>query len=107
MVQTLVSFDLIARGISKATLPVVASNWWRVDDRPIMSTGNGVYGPGHGSFTTDRNGVPYVVYHANNDATSGWNGRTIRAEPFKWNGDSSPWLPTPPSPPGVQLQLPA
>ena len=48
--------------------PVVPSNWWRLDDRPVMSSSSAAFGPGHASFPYDRNGVPYVVYHADADA---------------------------------------
>lgn len=61
------------------------------------------FGPGHASFTYDRKGVPYVVYHAKPDASTGWGGRTIRTEPFKWNSDSSPWFPRPA---GLTTQFP-
>ncbi|KAH7107358.1 glycoside hydrolase family 43 protein [Auriculariales sp. MPI-PUGE-AT-0066] len=100
-------YCLALMGIDGSADPLNPSSWWRVDDRPIMSTANGVYGPGHASFVKDRAGKDYIVYHADATATGGWDGRTIRVEPFKWNADSSPWLPSPPSPFGVTFDLPA
>ncbi len=74
---------------------MVPSNWWRLDDRPVMWKSDAAYGPGHASFPFDRNGNPYVVFHANVQSGSGWGGRTIRAQPFGWNQDSSPAFPRP------------
>ena len=75
---------------------MVPGNWWRLDDRPVMWSQEGVaWAPGHASFPYDRNGVPYVVYHANAERNSGWGGRTIRAQPYGWNPDSSPAFPRP------------
>lgn len=85
---------------------VVRSNWWTLDDRPVMKSSATAYGPGHASFPYDRNGVPYVVYHADADPNAGWNGRTIRTQSFGWNADSSPAFPAPAGF-GDALSLPA
>ena len=77
------------------TLVVVRSNWWVLDDRPVMSSSDVAFGPGHASFPYDRNDVPYVVYHADATADGGWAGRTIRTQSFGWNADSSPAFPSP------------
>ena len=39
---------------------------WRKSPRPVMVTEekNGLYGPGHNSFTTDRSGKDILVFHA-------------------------------------------
>jgi hypothetical protein len=42
-------------------VPVVAKNWWRYDDRAVLSKSNAAFGPGHASFLKDRSGTPYVV----------------------------------------------
>ena len=60
-----------------------------------MSSSDVAFGPGHASFPYDRNGVPYVVYHADADANAGWGGRTIRTQSFGWNADNSPAFPSP------------
>jgi GH43 family beta-xylosidase len=74
---------------------VVASNWWTLDSRPVMWSSSDAFGPGHASFPSGCNGVPYVVYHADAQSGAGWNGRTIRTQPFGWNPDSSPAFPSP------------
>jgi GH43 family beta-xylosidase len=74
---------------------VVPSNWWRLDDRPVMWKSDVAFGPGHASFPFDRNGVPYVVYHADATSGAGWGGRTIRTQSYGWNADSSPAFPRP------------
>jgi hypothetical protein len=42
-------------------VPVVAKNWWRYDDRAVLSKSSAAFGPGHASFLKDRSGTPYVV----------------------------------------------
>ena len=39
---------------------------WRKSPRPVMVTEekNGLYGPGHNSFTADRSGKDILVFHA-------------------------------------------
>ena len=76
-------------------ISVVRSNWWVLDDRPVMWSSNVAFGPGHASFPYDRNGVPYVVYHADADPNGGWDGRTIRTQSYGWNPDGSPAFPSP------------
>ena len=63
---------------------------WSKSSKPVFQSGNGVYGPGHASFTTSRDGTEdWIVYHAyaNNDekTISNWQ-RTIRIKKFTWNG---------------------
>ena len=60
-----------------------------------MWSSNVAFGPGHASFPYDRNGVPYVVYHADADPNGGWDGRTIRTQSYGWNPDGSPAFPSP------------
>lgn len=57
-----------------------------------------VFGPGHCSFTTvteDGREVDYVVYHANLTSGSGWNGRSVWAQPFAWDENDFPVFGTP------------
>ena len=82
-------------GIDNGADPLVRSNWWTLDDRPVMWSSDVAFGPGHASYPQDRNGVHWVVYHADADPNAGWDGRTIRAQPMQFNADSSPWLPVP------------
>ncbi|KAH9939373.1 Arabinanase/levansucrase/invertase [Epithele typhae] len=82
-------------GIDGGADPLVPSNWWRKDDGPVFWASDAAFGPGHASFTTDRDGVPYIVYHAMEDQNGGSNNRSIRAQTFGFNPDSSPAFPSP------------
>lgn len=53
---------------------------WKKSDGPVLSKTQGIYGPGHCSVTVDTEGVPVLVYHANNESGTGWSGRTIRVQ---------------------------
>ncbi|KAH7103755.1 Arabinanase/levansucrase/invertase [Auriculariales sp. MPI-PUGE-AT-0066] len=90
-------YCLALMGIDNGADPMNASNWWRLDDRPVMwkNPDGGVWAPGHASFTTARDGNPYVVYHAIAAKGAGWDGRSARAEAFGWNLDGSPAFPRP------------
>jgi GH43 family beta-xylosidase len=96
-------FPLHAEAVGFA---VVLSNWWVKDDVPVFKRSTTAFGPGHASFTTDRNGVPYIIYHATATADGGWAGRTIRAQTFGWNTDGTPAFPSPGGL-GIALPLPA
>lgn len=94
------------RLIKNPRASVVRSNWWVLDDRPVFWKSDVAFGPGHASFPYDRNGVPYIVYHAMADPNAGWDGRTIRTQTYGWNPDNSPAFPSP-SALGVEFPLPA
>ncbi len=62
---------------------------WKKSDKPVFSKAETAYGPGHCSFIKSADGKEdFIVYHANEVSGSGWNGRTVRAQPFKWQGDT-------------------
>ena len=66
-----------------------AKNWIKLP-KPVFEKVDGIYGPGHCSFTTvTENGeeVDYVVYHANLESGTGWYGRSVFIKPFTWEGD--------------------
>ena len=72
--------------------PTLASSWTKIG--PVLSSANGVYGPGHCTFTTSDSGTrDWIVYHANvqSIASGGtvWN-RNVRAQPYSWNPDGTP-----------------
>ena len=54
---------------------------------PVVSKGNGVFGPGHVSIIPDQSGKLWMVYHQQKDKTRGWN-RLICIDPiwFDENG---------------------
>lgn len=61
---------------------------WRKAARPLFTKAETAYGPGHCSFTTSPDGTEdWIVYHANEISGSGWDGRSIRAQKFTWDGD--------------------
>ena len=49
---------------------------WKKQSTPILSKKEGMYGPGHCSFTC-ANGETYCVFHANLESGSGWYGRHV------------------------------
>ena len=56
-------YCLAMMGIDGGADPMVPSNWWRLDDRPVFWSSDVTFGVGHASFPFDRNGTPYIVYH--------------------------------------------
>ena len=72
---------------------------WKKSPAAILEKTETIFGPGHCSFTTVTEGdteVDYVVYHANRVAGSGWSGREVFIQPFRWDEDGYPVL-TPPT----------
>lgn len=59
---------------------------WTKNPRPIFSKAEGAYGPGHCSFTEAHDGQLWIVYHANTEKGTGWEGRTCRTQPVFWDG---------------------
>lgn len=88
-------YCLAFMGIDGGADPMNGANWWRLDDRPVFWKSDVAFGPGHASFTYDRDGTPYIVYHAMEKSGSGWGGRSMRTQSFGWNPDGSPAFPRP------------
>lgn len=79
---------------------------WNKRDQPIFKSGNGLYGPGHHSFTTSKDGTEdWIVYHTAKYSGAGWN-REVRAQQFTWNDDHTPNLGEP-ADPNLPVPLPA
>ncbi|ARN55732.1 glycoside hydrolase family 43 protein [Sedimentisphaera salicampi] len=59
----------------------------KYENNPIIERGGGVYGPGHGSVTTDDDGNLWHIYHQKQDDNVDWN-RFICIDPmwFDSNG---------------------
>lgn len=71
---------------------------WAKQDKPIFSSSNGVYGPGHHSLTTSPdNSEDWIIYHSARWPGSGWT-RNVRAQKFTWNADGTPNLGEPVDP---------
>ncbi|PRP78761.1 hypothetical protein PROFUN_00934 [Planoprotostelium fungivorum] len=77
--------------------PLDPTHWWSKDDAPVFRSGNGVYGPGHCSFTQDDAGRNYIFYHATTKITDSWPQRRTRVEPFHFGSKGWPVFPNPPS----------
>lgn len=79
---------------------------WVKRSEPIFSSGNGLYGPGHHSFTRSPDGTEdWILYHTAKYKGAGWN-REVRAQPFIWNADGTPNLGVPASP-DLPIPLPS
>ncbi|MDU4694773.1 MAG: family 43 glycosylhydrolase [Paenibacillus sp.] len=79
---------------------------WQKRAEPIFASGNGLYGPGHHSFTTSPDGTEdWIVYHVAKYKDAGWN-REVRAQSFTWNEDNTPNLGVP-ADPNLPLALPS
>lgn len=57
---------------------------WAKCPVPVLKKTDTAYGPGHPSFLRGADGTDYIVYHANLVSGTGWNGRTVRVQPFTW-----------------------
>ncbi|MDQ1307768.1 MAG: hypothetical protein QG671_3601 [Actinomycetota bacterium] len=71
---------------------------WSKTPNPVFTTANGVYGPGHGSFTVAEDGTTDIlVYHARDydppapDALTDPNRHT-RMQQLLWKDDGSPFF---------------
>ncbi|MBO5779457.1 MAG: glycoside hydrolase family 43 protein [Clostridia bacterium] len=64
---------------------------WVKLDKPLLTKGNQTYGPGHCSFSTAPDGSLWVIYHANIQSGSGWEGRSVRIQPVEWK-DNLPYI---------------
>jgi Predicted beta-xylosidase len=74
---------------------------WVKSPVPILVKAHESYGPGHNSFTTDKAGNDWIIYHANIKSGSGWGGRSVRAQRVEWDGD----MPHIGAPAGVGAEL--
>ena len=82
------------------TNPLSASSWAKAS-YSIFQSGNGVYGPGHGSFVQDDEGNWWMIYHANPSLSipsdsNWWSQRKTYAKKFTFmkhtvNGKTVDW----------------
>lgn len=69
-----------------------AASWEKGDDAVFKKTDK-IFGPGHCSFTKvseDGRLKDYIVYHANLQSGSGWNGRSVWIKEFTWDDKDYP-----------------
>lgn len=79
---------------------------WTKRSTPLFQSANGLYGPGHHSFTRSPDeSEDWIVYHTARWSGSGWT-RLVRAQPFQWKANHTPDLGEP-APPNVPLPLPS
>ena len=68
-------------------------NNWQKSKTAYFEKTEDIFGPGHCSFTTVSEGteeIDYIVYHANEESGSGWNGRSVWIQPFSWDDRDFP-----------------
>lgn len=66
---------------------------WKKFPECIFKKTDKVFGPGHCSFTiaeNDKSKDDYIVYHANIEQNSGWDGRCVFIQKFDWNENDDP-----------------
>jgi GH43 family beta-xylosidase len=69
--------------------PLDSASW--VKTGPVFEAGNGIFGPGHNTFTVSPDGSEHwIVYHAKTTNAPGWEDRVIRMQRFTWGADGSP-----------------
>ena len=80
-------------------------NTWEKSAQPILEKSEGVFGPGHCSFTTSPDGnQTFVIYHANAVSGTGWGGRSVRAQEVMWDERNYPVIGKPIDY-GVEVQI--
>jgi GH43 family beta-xylosidase len=68
--------------------PLDPSNWTK--SGPVFTGNANVYGVGHASFVTTRDGTEqWIVYHSKDAPTPGWR-RSIRMQRFEWSDTGEP-----------------
>ena len=62
--------------------PLNRANWAKCPV-PVFQKTDTVFGPGHCSFVTSKDGkTNYIVYHGNDVSGTGWSGRSVRVQQF-------------------------
>jgi len=74
--------------------PMLLKNWTK-SKVPVFQEGNGLYGPGHCSFTTDASGQDWIIYHARLKPGDDAGDRYACLQPFTWTPEGYPNFGTP------------
>ncbi len=65
---------------------ILSADSWTKSDEPVFSKTENIYGPGHASFTTSPDGSKwYIIYHANEQSGTGWDGRSVWVQEFEFD----------------------
>ncbi|MEW6601043.1 MAG: glycoside hydrolase family 43 protein [Nitrospirota bacterium] len=78
------SADMYHYAVGYATSKSPVGPFTKYPGNPIMKSGDGVFGPGHASVTSDRSGKLWMVYHQQRDSTKGWD-RMICIDPIRFD----------------------
>lgn len=79
---------------------------WQKSAGPVFTSGNGVIGTGHNTFTVSPDGRQHwLVYHAKVGNEPGWR-RDIHMQPFGWRADGAPDFGAP-VPDGAAVAVPS
>ena len=70
--------------------PLNRSSWKKSQVSVFSKAGGIAYGPGHCSFATAIDGSIWMIYHANLDPGTGWNGRSVWIAPITVRDDGTP-----------------
>lgn len=91
---------------ASATSDLLNPASWTKRSQPIFKSGNGLYGPGHHSFTQSPDGTEdWILYHVAKYNNAGWN-REVRMQKFTWHADNMPNLGVPVNP-NAPITLPS
>jgi GH43 family beta-xylosidase len=70
------------------------ASWRKVG--PVFQKNAHACGVGHCCFVTTPDGAEdWVVYHAKKSRKQGWSDREVRAQPFAWSNDGTPYFGNP------------
>jgi GH43 family beta-xylosidase len=79
---------------------------WAKHPEPVFARTEGVFGPGHCSFTKSPDGAEdWIVYHTARYRGAGWT-REVRTQPFTWDADGNPRFGEP-APPDRPIPIPS
>jgi len=89
--------------IGYATAPTPIGPFTKFSGNPVIAHTESIYGPGHGSFTMDRSGQWWHLYHQKTDTGKGWQ-RFVCLDPLEINPDTGEMRSTPTK--GESLKVP-
>ncbi|WP_125772821.1 family 43 glycosylhydrolase [Antribacter gilvus] len=83
---------------ASASANLLSASSWTKKSTPVFQTANGVYGPGHGSFTVAEDGATdMLIFHARDYATPNPDALTdpnrhTRAQQLYWDANGFPFF---------------